>query len=108
VKASTAAGAIRVEEQLSEFSTMTRFRRAIARTQRCISLILVMDQDQQRVRRQRYIRHEALRSNLFSREILPSDEKLRAAFFHLRNHFQIWIARLRRAKQAKKSSKHFK
>jgi hypothetical protein len=53
----------------------------------------MMDQDQQRVRRQRYIRLEALRSNLFSREILPTDEKLRAAFFHLRNRFRIWIAR---------------
>ena len=52
-----------------------------------------MDQDQQRVRRQSYIRHEALRSNLSSREILPTDEKLRAALFHLRNRFQIWIAR---------------
>ena len=86
---------------------MTRFRRAIARTQRCISLILVMDQDQQRVRRQRYVRHEALRSNLFSREILPSDEKLQAALFHLRSRFQIWIARLRRAKQAKKALEAF-
>ena len=52
-----------------------------------------MDQDQQRVRRQSYIRHEALRRNLFSREILPTDEKLRAAFFHLCNRFHIWIAR---------------
>jgi len=72
----------------------TRFRRAISTTQRCVSLILVMDQDQQRVvRRQSYIRHEALRSNLFSREILPTDEKLRAALSHLRNRLQIWIDR---------------
>jgi hypothetical protein len=108
VKASRVAGAIRLEDQISEFPTMTtRFRRAIARTQRCISLILVMDQDQQRVRRQTYLRHEALRSNFSSREILPSDEKLRAAFFHLRNRFQIWIARLRRAKPAKKTLEAF-
>ena len=51
-----------------------------------------MNQDQQRVRRQSYTRREASRSNLFSREILPTDEKLRAAFFHFRNRFQIWIA----------------
>lgn len=52
-----------------------------------------MNQDQQRVGRQRYIRREAFRSNLFGREILPTDEKLHAAFFHLRNRFQVWIAR---------------
>jgi len=51
-----------------------------------------MDQDQRRVGRQRYIRREAFRSNLFGREILPTDEKLHAAF-HLRNRFQVWIAR---------------
>ena len=51
-----------------------------------------MDQDQQSVGRQRYIRREAFRSNLFGREILPTDEKLHAAF-HLRNRFQVWIAR---------------
>ena len=52
-----------------------------------------MDQDQQRVGRQRYIRREAFRSNLFGRETLPTDEKLLAAFFYLRNRFQVWIAR---------------
>ena len=52
-----------------------------------------MDQDQQRIGRQCYIRCEALRSNLFGGEILPTDEKLHAAFFHLRNRFQVWIAR---------------
>ena len=51
-----------------------------------------MDQDQQRFRRQSYIRREASRNILFSRGILPTDEKLRAAFLHLRNRFQIWIA----------------
>lgn len=51
-----------------------------------------MDQDQQRVGRQRYIRREALRSNLLGREILLTDEKLHTAFFHLRNRFQVWIA----------------
>ena len=51
-----------------------------------------MDQDQQRVGRQSYIRRQAFRSNLFGREILPTDEKLHAAFFHLRNRFQVWIA----------------
>jgi hypothetical protein len=71
----------------------TRFRRAISQTQHCISLILVTDQDQQRVGRQRYIRREALRSNLFGREILPTDEKLHAAFVQLRNRFRVWIAR---------------
>lgn len=70
----------------------TRFRRAISKTQHYISLTLVMDQDQQRVGGRCRSRREALPSKLFSREILPTDEKVNAAFFHLRNHFQIWIA----------------
>jgi len=57
-----------------------------------MSPVLVMDEEEQRVARQRSIRRKALRSNLFSREILPTDEKLRAAFFHLRNRLRIWIA----------------
>lgn len=69
-----------------------RFRRALSKTQHCISLILVMDQDQQRVGRPCYSRCETLRSKLFGREILPTDEKLNAAFFHLGNRFQVWIA----------------
>ena len=69
----------------------TRFRRAISRTQHCISLIL--DQDQRRVGRQGYVRREGLQNHLFGREILPTDEKLHAAFFHLLNRFQIGIAR---------------
>jgi hypothetical protein len=52
-----------------------------------------MNQYEQRVGRQCYIRREALPSNLFGCEILPTDEKLDAAFFHLRNRFQVWIAR---------------
>ena len=72
---------------------MARFRRTLSKTQHRISLILIMDQDQQRIGRQRYIRREAFRSNLFGREILPTDERLHAAFFHLRNRFQVWIAR---------------
>ena len=52
-----------------------------------------MDQDHQPVGRQGYVRREAWRTNLFGREILPTDEKLQAAFFHLRNRLQIWIAR---------------
>ena len=52
-----------------------------------------MDQDQQRVGHQSFIRREALRNNFCGREILPTDEKLHAAFFHLRNRFQVWIAR---------------
>ena len=51
----------------------TRFRRAISKTQRCSG--------------------EAFRSNPFGREILPTDEKLRAACFRLRNRFQVWITR---------------
>ena len=51
-----------------------------------------MDQDQQRVGRHCYSRREALRRKLFGREILPTDEKVNAAFFHLRNRFQVWIA----------------
>jgi hypothetical protein len=43
------------------------------------------------------MRREAFRSNLFGREILPTDEKLHAAFFHLRNRFQVWIARAKPA-----------
>jgi hypothetical protein len=58
-----------------------------------MSLTLIMDQDRQRVGRQGYIRGEAFRSNPFGREILPTDEKLRAAFFRLRNRFQVWITR---------------
>lgn len=72
---------------------IARFRRTLSKTQDRISLILIMDQDQQRIGRQRYIRREAFRSNLFGREILPTDERLHAAFFHLRNRFQVWIAR---------------
>ena len=52
-----------------------------------------MDEDQQRVGRQGCIRVEAFRNNPFGREILPTDEKLRAAFFCLRNRFQVWITR---------------
>ena len=69
----------------------TRFFRDVSRTQHCISLIL--DQDQQHVGRRSYLRREVLRSNLFGREILPTDEKLHAAFVHLRNRFQLWVAR---------------
>ena len=72
---------------------IARFRRRLSKGQHRISLILIMDQDQQRVGRQRYIRREAFRSNLFGREILPTDKKLHAAFFYLRNRFQVWIAR---------------
>ena len=72
---------------------IARFRRTLSKAQHRISLILIMNQDQQRVSRQRYIRREAFRSNLFGREILPTDEKLHAAFFYLRNRFQVWIAR---------------
>jgi hypothetical protein len=72
---------------------IARFRRTLSKARHGISLILIMNQDQQRVGRQRYIRREAFRSNLFGREILPTDEKLHAAFFHLRNRFQVWIAR---------------
>ena len=72
---------------------IARFRRTLSKAQHRISLILIMNQDQQRVGRQRYIRREAFRSNLFGREILPTDEKLHAAFFHLCNRFQVWIAR---------------
>ena len=71
---------------------IARFRRTLSKARHGISLILIMDQDQQRIGRQRYIRREAFRSNLFGREILPTDEKLHAAF-HLRNRFQVWIAR---------------
>jgi hypothetical protein len=60
---------------------IARFRRRLSKGQHRISLILIMDQDQQRVGRQRYIRREAFRSNLFGREILPTDEKLHAALF---------------------------
>ena len=52
-----------------------------------------MDQDQQRIRRQSYVHRQALRSNPSGREILPTDKKLHAAFFHFRNRFQVWIAR---------------
>jgi hypothetical protein len=72
---------------------IARFRRTLSKAQHGISPILIMDQDQQRVGRQCYIRREAFRSNHFGREILPTDEKLHAAFFHLCNRFQIWIAR---------------
>ena len=72
---------------------IARFLRTLSKAQHRISLILIMNQDQQPVGRQRYIRREAFRSNLFGREILPTDEKLHAAFFHLRNRFQVWIAR---------------
>src|SRR5438477_12210965 len=71
----------------------TRFRRAISKTRRSISLVLVTDQCQHRVGSQYYIRTKVLRSNLFSREILPTDENLRAAFFRVRDRFQVWIAR---------------
>jgi hypothetical protein len=40
-----------------------------------------MDQDQQRVGRQRYIRREAFRSNLFGREILPQTKNSTPLFF---------------------------
>jgi hypothetical protein len=72
---------------------IARFRRTLSKARHGISLLLIMNQDQQRVGRQRYMRREAFRSNLFGREILPTDEKLHAAFFHLRNRFQVWIAR---------------
>jgi hypothetical protein len=72
---------------------IARFRRTLSKARHGISLLLIMNQDQQHVGRQRYMRREAFRSNLFGREILPTDEKLRAAFFHLRNRFQVWIAR---------------
>ena len=70
---------------------IARFRRTLSKTQHRISLILIMDQDQQRIGRQRYIRREAFRSNLFGREILPTDEKLHAAFLHLCNRFQVGL-----------------
>jgi hypothetical protein len=72
---------------------IARFRRTLSKARHGISLLLIMNQDQQHVGRQRYMRREAFRSNLFGREILPTDEKLRAAFFHLRKRFQVWIAR---------------
>jgi len=78
----------------SRFGKMiARFRRTLSRAQHRISMIMIMDQDQQRVGRQCCIRREAFRSNLFGREILPADEKLHAAFFHLCNRFEVWIAR---------------
>lgn len=60
-----------------------------------MSLILVPNQSQQRAGRQGYIGREVFLGDPFGREILPTDEKVRAVFFHLGDRFQVWIARFK-------------
>jgi len=89
------------------------FRRRLSKGQHRISLTLIMDQDQPRVGRQRYIRREAFRSNFFGREILPTDVNSTPLFFisAIAFRFGLLVPNLaaiviRNAESARRSQRH--